>query len=321
MAAREHDDAVARARALRARTVEAARAAVVRLAPRREELRRRARWMTELLVRYFGFGEAFCAILDGEALRVRASSNERAWTSGLAIDLALCRDVMETGSALLVPDLASLGASVSDAGGAMLRFFACVPLLSGRVAIGTFCFVDSAPRHFGADGYSVLEMFGRRGSQLLSGGESQTEELWSPSGLLSREGLCVLLSAELSRLSSETLSLGVFAFDGRAPAWPAEERTAIAELAEGRFAALVARASDGEARRSVIDFVAAFARSDGFVSGGLVSIEDCTAWSFQPRRILLAAEALLERALRDRPGTIERIVIRREPLAIEGAAP
>jgi DNA-binding response OmpR family regulator len=320
VAEREREEAGTRARAMRATAVEAARIAVARLLPQEPELTTRARWMTEFVARYFGFGEAFVAVLEGETLQVRASSNQRVWKPQAPIDLALCHDVLETGSALLVPDLSSLGATVRDPSGELLRFFTGVPLLSGRIAVGTFCFVDRAPRHFGSDGYSLLETFGRRGSALLSGHASEAQNLWTPSGLLTREGLSAVVTAELARMQNETQSLSVFAFAGHVPSFAVEERTAIGELGDGHFAAVLSRDSEWRSCRAVVDFIASIASADGFTAGGLVNIEDGVAWTFQPGRIVLAAEGLLERAMRGRRGSIERIVIRREPLEFESAA-
>jgi CheY-like chemotaxis protein len=311
LAAKERAEAAVHAQQLRARAVAVANAAAQRLAPRVEDLSRRARLMTDFLPRYFGFGEAFVAVIRGEELQVRTSSNELVWRQGQRIDLALCRDMMETRSSLLVPDLLTLGPVVHGPDGKMLRFFTGVPLSIGAICVGVLCFVDRRPHHFGPDGYVLLETCGRRTSAVLSDQDAESAPLFSPSGLLTREGLCVVLGAELLRLERDALTLTLFAFSGDAPAAPLPARTAVAELSERRYAALLTRERSDEGRRALLEFVAGVARADS-AGGGLVDIDDGAAASFDPHGIIRAAESLLDGALREAPGTIDRVVIRRE---------
>jgi CheY-like chemotaxis protein len=315
----ERDRAEARSRSLRAQAIEAASAATRRLAPRWQDVARRSLWTTEFLPRYFGFGEAFYTLVEGDRLKVSASSNEQAWKRGQVLDLPLCTDILETSSALVVPNLQALGAAAPAPDGRMLRFFAGVPLANGPVTVGALCFVDDEPRRFGSDGFSVLEAFARRASAILSADESQLGPAWTPSGLLTRETLLVLLAAELARMVREPLWLGLLVFAGRAPAMPVAARTAHAELGEHHCAVLFTRGSDAEARRTLLVLLREAASTGDFAGAGLVSIEGGTETPFDARVILRAAEGLLERALRSRPGTVERIVIRHELLTLRAA--
>jgi CheY-like chemotaxis protein len=312
LAERARDEALERSRSLRAKAVEAAEVAMQRLEPRRPDMDRRAQWTTDFLPRYFGFGEAFVTVLGGGDLQVWTSSNERVWKRGQALDLAICRDILETSSALVVPDLLTLGALVRGPNGAPLRFFTGVPLTNGPTTVGALCFVDTAPRRIGSDGYSLLEALGHRGSALLSARESEVAPVWAPSGLMTREGLCVVLTAELSRMVEETPSLGLLVFSGEAPTVELSARTVVASLDAQRFAVLLARDSDTAARQAMLDLVSAIARPEGFAAGGLLTVENGAAGSFEARNLLHAAEGLLEAARRAAPGTIERIAIRRE---------
>jgi CheY-like chemotaxis protein len=315
----DREEAAARARALRAKVVEAAVVAVHRLEAI-ENLPLRSHLTTEFLPRYFGFGEAFAAVIERDGLRVHSSSNEEIWKPGQAIDLALCRDILETRSALLVPDLQSLGIAAHRPSGEPLRFFTGVPLVSGSIGVGMICFVDPAPRSFGPEDYSVLETFGQRTSAVMSGRPSEIAPMWLTSGLMSRYGLGVLLASELSRTERKAQWLSLLVFAGRAPDVRVRERTLIAELDEHHFAALLARESESQAREALVDVLQAIARTGDFSGGGLVEIEGRAASLFDARSILFAAERLLDSALLSKPGTIERIVFRREPQAMTAAA-
>jgi hypothetical protein len=55
------------------------------------------------------------------------------------VNVALCRDIMETGSALVVPDFHSFGVVVPGRNGRTLRFFAGVPLSNGAITVGALC--------------------------------------------------------------------------------------------------------------------------------------------------------------------------------------
>lgn len=316
----ERAKAQAETRALRARAVEAATAAIARLEPRRAELVERAGFTTEFLARYYGCGEAFAAVLQGDALEVMGSSNEQVWRIGQMIDLPLCRDILETSSALVVPNLESFGAVMQGPDGKPLRFFAGVPLSNGPITVGVLCLVDEQPQRLGSDAFSVLDAMGDRGSAVLSDQEWESAPFWTMSGLLTRDGLNTLLAAELSRMERETLSLALFVFTGRAPAGRARERSAFAAIEEKRFAALFTRDSDAEARRAVLEFLGSTARDDELGAGGLIGIEGGPETLFDARGITRAAEGLLERALRSGRGAIERVVIRREPLSVGAAA-
>jgi hypothetical protein len=221
----------------------------------------------------------------------------------------------------VVPDLSSLGTVANDPLGESLRFFAGVPLAMGTVSVGALCFADHEPRSFGADGYAVLEAIGRRGSAVISGRESEVADVCTSSGLLTREGLGVVLGAELSRMDREPLSLMLFAFAGPAPAEQLEQRTAVAELGERRFVALIARSSPAEAERALRHLLAAI--GSGFGGGGLVEVEPGAQTLFDVPSLLHAADRLLSVAQTVGPCGITRMVVRREPkeLAAEPAAP
>jgi DNA-binding response OmpR family regulator len=317
----ERKEAIARARAMRAKAAAAASAALRRLEPRRDDLVRRASWSTRLLSLYFGFGDAFVAVLEGDELRVMASSNDAAWPRDRALDLALCRDIMETSSALVVPDLQSFHAVFSGPDGRPRRFFAGVPLANGETPVGALCHVDEQPRRFSSDVLVVLEALGDRATAVLSAKEAEVAPVWTASGLLTRDALCVLLGAELARMKREPVALGLAVYAGRAPATAVRTRSAFAELGGRRYAALLTRDDDGEARRALLDVLDDAADGGELDGAGVLSAAAGTEISFDAKGALHAAEGLLDRALRGRRGTIERVVVRREPLRIDEPSP
>jgi DNA-binding response OmpR family regulator len=311
MAEHQREEAAARARDLRARVVDAARVAMRRLDAREAEMTARAYSSLEFLPRYFGFGQAFFALMKDDGLRIRRASDERVWVPDAPLELALCRDMLETSSAVLVPDLLSLGANVRRADGERLRFFAGVPLSSGATAVGVLCFTDREPRRFGADGYALLEAFGRRGTALLSGRESESSPLLNLSGYLSREGLGQVLAAELSRMELEPLALGLLLYEGAAPDEPTRLRTAWAQLDERRFALLLVRESDRAVEEALHAFLERL-RARELAGAGVVDVERGAASPFDGNSLIHGAERLLDEALRAPPGTLQRIRIRRE---------
>jgi hypothetical protein len=294
---------------LRGKVVEAAHVAVHHL-EKLDNLDMRWRASTAFLPRYFGFGQAFATLIEDEGLQVHTASPGSVWGDGQAVEIGLCRDIQETSSALLIPDLRSLGVVAHDPSGAELRFFAGVPLVSGPVGIGTICFVDRAPHQFCAEDFSLLEALGRRASAVMSGQAEEVPPIWTSAGQMTREGLGVVLASELSRAENRSARLRLLVFAGSAPHPPRFPRTVIAQLGPDRFAVLVARDEES------FDFLQQIDANE-FLGGGLVEIEGRAGALFDARSILYAAERLLESTLQNAPGTIERILFRREPHAVE----
>jgi CheY-like chemotaxis protein len=315
----ERAEAAARSRSLRAEAVAAADAVARRLAPRMEDITRRCRWSAEFLPRYFGFGEAFVALITDAELQIKMSSQQETWQPGKPVELGLCHDMMETRSALLISDLLSLGSTIPAPDGNALRFFSGVPLVSGAIPIGALCFVDHAPRAFGADGYALLQACGQRASAVLSDHDWEIAPLWAPSGLLSRGGLCVVLAAELTRLAHEALTVALVVFAGGVPHLRLPERAALAELDEQRLAVVLTRHEDA-GPRELLELVEQIARGDEFEGAGVVTLEDGAASSFDPWSLVRVAETLMASALSCGPRTISRLVIRREPHAQQSSS-
>jgi hypothetical protein len=197
--------------------------------------------------------------------------------------------------------------------GKVLRFFAGIPLASGSSTVGALCFADTQARGIDSDEYAILEAFGRRATAVLSNQDGRLAPMWAASGLLTREGLDVFVTAELSRIERAGASLSLLVFPGRAPDIELHERTAIGELGDGRFGVLVACNTADAARHALLDLLGAIVRATGLTAGGVIDVEDGAAAGFDARAIVHVADELLRGALRGASGTIERIVVRREP--------
>jgi hypothetical protein len=130
-----------------------------------------------------------------------------------------------------------------------------------------------------------------------------------------------MLAAELSRMEREPVSLCLFVFGGSTPAHAVSERTAIAELGDRRFAALLTRRIDVDAREALLSTIGDTVRADGFAGGGLLDIRDGAATSFEARSLLSATERAFEFALRSAPGGIEQITVLRQALPLSAAEP
>jgi len=306
---RDRDEAVAQSHALRERAVAAARDMLNRLAPRRQELRERASWTSRFLPSYFGFGDAFHAILQGDDLEVMASSNVRIWELGSRIDSSLCRDILETNSALLVPDLEVLGATVSRMHERPVRFFAGLPVASGQIAVGALCFVAEQPHRMNASEFSILEAYARNASAWATHPGSDPTPIWDASGLLSREGLGVIISAELTHPEQVGRSMTLFTFVGQRPSFASRKRIAVAALGNGRHAVLFAQPDDAREPLALIREIVATGEFEG---GSLVDLQR-GASHLDAGDVLRTAEGALDAALRSAPGTIKQVVIRVEP--------
>jgi hypothetical protein len=227
-------------------------------------------------------------------------------------NLPIFRDVLETGSALVVPNVNSFGIVATTPHGGQPSFFAAVPLTAGSITIGALCWVDEQPRRIGEDGFAVLRTMARRASAVLSARDSAFPPLFTKSNLLSREGLLTVLSVELARARFEHLGLALFAFAGRPKdVTRSIPRTAIADLENGHYVAFAVR-TDAHAAREEVGHLA-HDRPD--LRGGLVTFETGTDWTFDAREVLLAAEDLLSRAA---PGTVEHLMLRRNHEVLKG---
>jgi hypothetical protein len=307
-------------RRLREGAAAAAHAALARLAPRMPDVVRRGEWTVRWPPRYFGFGHAFYAIHRDDRLALIASSDPD-WLpidSDLAARLPLCRDILETSSAMVLPDAAALRGAIGDD---RVRFFAGVPLLRGPVAIGVFCLVDAERHTIEAEDLALLEAAGRRASAIFSGDDLGTAPFWAALGVAARETLLLAMQLELRRASRNGTWLHLLAFSSpkseEASSWAGAldevalpRRRMLAALGGDRFALLLVRGA-GETHE-LFAAVQLLRHQAALAGGGLVSMEGADLVGVSERELVALAGAMLDRQLRVGRREVEHVVIRRE---------
>src|SRR4051812_4404787 len=208
------------------------------------DLAQRIEWNARWLPAYLGFGQMIVALIQGAPLRAVACSGDGTrWLEDGALEdrLPLCREILETGSAIVIPDLATFShfqvQRCDD-----IRFFAGVPFSAGSVPVGTACLVDVAPHRLEALDFGLMEALARRGSAALSRRPYERPPFFSASSLVSRSGLEMLASLELQRAAEKDCTIHLLAFSGPLPnSVTTTKRTVIAELGPERFALLTTR--------------------------------------------------------------------------------
>ena len=315
-------------RRLRDGAAAAAHAALNRLTPHLDDLTRRCEWSVRWLPAYFGFGRAFYAIERDGRLEVLASSAPDWLAVGVdaAERLPLCRDIVETSSAVVLPDTGALKGAAGVPGA---RFFAGVPLLSDVVAIGAFCLVDDERRNLEGEDLALLEAAGRRASALLTG-NGNTPPFMVANAVVSRETLLLVTDLELRRARRSGAWVHLLAFASPQPeaasTWSealdpimTRRRRLIAAIGGDRFALLLVR-PPGETER-LVAAVRQLNEAAAIGGGGMVSMEGADVVGLSERELITLASGMLDRQLRLGQRGIEHVVIRREPWPAAAAAP
>jgi CheY-like chemotaxis protein len=112
------------------------------------------------------------------------------------------RAVVETGTALLVGDLAtdaSFGSGGTDGGGQTARFLVGVPVSASRARppVAVMCLADAAPRRFEAEDLGILEHFARRSGFLVDGGPTAGDGVVDEARTLAASSFGRVLGLEL----------------------------------------------------------------------------------------------------------------------------
>jgi hypothetical protein len=190
---------------------------------------------------------------------------------------------------------------------------------NGMVAIGALCFVDEQPRRMNASDFSILGACARHASAWATDPDS-SPPLWEPSALLSREGLGVIISAELTHPEQAGQSMSLFAFVGHRPSFTARKRIAVAELGNGRYAVLFAQPDSPVDQGEPLDLIREIVAKGGFEGGSLVDLQR-GATHLDADDVVHTAEGALDVALRAAPGTIKQVVIRAQPFVSDFTLP
>lgn len=316
-----------RSRAFRARADVEAEAFIERLGDRRTQLRRRACWSAHWVANYFGLSGAAYVVFRRGRLEVAASSAHRLLALGEPIEhrLPFCRDVLESGSSIVLPDVEAIRAFARLSDELPIRFFAAVPLLAPNgVAIGALCAFDERPLHMSAEDLAILEYIGRSSSAALGEalGGRPVAPFFSTENLLSIDSFVGLLGLELRRVrrSASSLELAVvgLARKSRDGAWLETvgslgrgRRRALGDLGFERLAFYI---TSPRRRTSSDELAAALSALDEAAvlrGAGIVTTLGEVVPALSEQELLHTAETLFRRAERN-PGSTERLVIRSE---------
>jgi DNA-binding response OmpR family regulator len=325
--------ATGRARELRHEAIVAADSALSNLAGEmRRDYEQRCEWTSAWLPRYFGFGKASFVLIEEGQLRVVAGTTPRFPKGTVLGDRApLCRDVVETSSTLVLPDASRW----VDFGIGVVRFFCGVPITNGDVAIGAVLLVADEPHAFASEDLALVESFARINSAILAlspvrptAVDADMAPFWSPTGLISRQGLRRLLVLELKRSERTCAPLFVLAFETTGDAWRQEvtarltsPRSALAELGGERYAVALVPTSTEEALATLADVVRIVRLRSGLRGAGLVSLAGGNIAMRTGDDLIWLAEELCARAVRRGGEEIESVVVNHEPVQLETRAP
>jgi CheY-like chemotaxis protein len=316
-----------RSRIFRARADREAEAFLERIGQRRGDLQKRARWSARWVCDYFGFSGAAFVVLRKGRIEVGASNNEQLLAPGQAIDdrLPFCRDVLESGSSIVLPDVKRFCVFASRCDELPVRFFAAVPLLAPNgIGIGALCVFDERPLQFSAEDLAILEYLGRSSSAALgeAAGGSAVSPFFSAESLLSMESFVGLFALELRRARQHAGSLELavvgLARKSRDGAWLEAigrlgrgRRRALGDLGAERLAVYFAAPRRKTATDELHTALAALDEAAVLRGAGVVTSLGDVATALGEREMLRMAEALFRRAEAS-PGTTERLMIRSE---------
>jgi twitching motility two-component system response regulator PilH len=259
---------------------------------------------------YLALGDAAVALLkeDGLMLLAESKGSHLGVGSDLGRSLPEAYEVLETGSSLVLPDASAHPfESVGQALGG-IRFFVGVPLMvSERIPVGVICFFKPEPLQLEAEDLSIIQLFGRRGSTLLSqlADGRPTHELAGRygSGILPRTVFERLLDIELHLLSRLGGTMALAVMDVTAVSEvrsailsaPHHERLMGGMLSDNRVA-IFKRSAGTSAGRELSQLVDGLRRAHDDLSLGMVELTGVGLEAFHGALLLSAAEHALERA-------------------------
>jgi CheY-like chemotaxis protein len=314
--------AASRARKLRTRAAEVAEASFREMRDGNPMLSDRAAWASTWAPAYLGSSHAVLLAQSEGGLRVTATNDAELLPVGTEVDdrLPFCRDVLETSSSVLLPDVSAFASSPAGTRPLPLRSFAAVPLRSTTgVAFGAICVFDGRPARLDTDDLAILEVMGQRAAAVVRG--EPVARFFETPHVLSKESFSDLLAIELRRarrcsgfVELATVLLGRKQRDG---SWieavsriTAARRRAVAVLDTdqiGLFAAAHDSETAGRELAAALADVHALLGIRGAgvvaVAGGLVPVVSENA--------LMNVAAIL--AARTQKGGIERVVFQAEP--------
>ena len=296
----------------------------------RERANRAARWVSS----YLGVQSAILVGLSDGGLTIEASSDEALLPPGYRLDrrLPLCRDVVETGARLLIPDLTAFSALTETRSYHPVRSFAAVPLLApGGFAAGALCVLDDRPGELEVEDLTLLEQLGRRAAALLfsANAGSPVQAFFECGDLLSQDGFTELFGLELRRIRRVGGSLELALFGAARRCRDGAWLEAVSRVARGKRRALAAFDSErlglfvtgperGDAVRGVVGALSQLREHMGILSVGVVAVSGEDVPALNEHELLRVADALMKHTA---PGLPTRVVIHAEPWCVAGDDP
>lgn len=319
-----------RSMSLRERALRLSEAALARLFTAQPSMRGRGGVTTRWLAGHIGQGAAVMVLLEGGALRVHASSDERRLPAGAPADdlVPVAQHVLEASSNLVIPDLRRYAV-----GGRLdFRSFAGVPFIVDDIAVGALCLVGDHVGGIDGEDLSLLEWLGRRAGAALGDPATEVVAFFDDTALLTRAGLELLVSLEMRRRQRAARSLALLAFDVTGAGWRDRiagafqpRRAAVGRLGPARHGVLMAREGERIDARELDRVLAALASNDEVRGIGVVSMEGNASGLPEETRLVAWAESLCERSVQSGRQWIEELSMRHgafpDPRPAEARAP
>jgi CheY-like chemotaxis protein len=283
--------------------------------------------LVDRIASYFDLGFAVIALVQGGELQVAAVSagGDIAVGTRFSGDALYSSGVLASGASLVLPDTQAYSFSDRRAAQLGLRFFVAVPLWFESVAIGALTLGDRVPRRFEAEHLVSLESLGRGASQNLRdwiGQPTSGTRATESGGLFSAATFVELLTCELALLNRQGGAIDLVLIDVE----PDNERRAVDAIWRVVSPPRTAICRWRDASLAVFQRAAPFAGEIGAAiqtllamgalrNAGCVSLLDDGLPSVARDELLNLARGALEHARQGGPGTVERVVLRREAWA------
>jgi CheY-like chemotaxis protein len=203
-----------------------------------------------MLSRYFGDADVGFLVMDGGHMSVFAASDSRRGSGTRLEDvLGYAVDVVESGSTLILPDLAALPAVGSRAPAPDAQLLVVVPVRANGVTIGALALADRRPLPFDVHDLAMLEHIGDRYYAAVFADEEASRVPHEP-GVLPGESWRFGLRCEIEHLrSGQSLVVALAALAARSsptiPVSTPQEMEAVTRAIDGRIELVAPRTALG----------------------------------------------------------------------------
>lgn len=270
---------------------------------------------------YLAIPRGALALVRDRKLSVLAATDDAALPIGFDLGHALPQayEVLETGSSLLLPDASAHPyAAVARALGG-IRFFAGVPLImDGGTPVGVICVFDPGPRRIDTEELAALQLFGRRGSDILvrfAALGDATRLIRHGEGVVVNEVFEQLLDAELRILARKGGAMELAVVDvsdvnsvsAAITRAPHRERLMAGALGSARVA-VYKRSLDGSATAQLAALLDELRKDNVVCEVGVVDVLGSGVRGLDARDLVYIASTALDRSI-EHGGELRRVVI------------